>query len=136
MPVTTRSQINTNMTTRVSEKAAELQPKKISNPNLVAPRPPQPKLQVSFLTQEEFDARNYEMDRMGGRVNGLLTTISLPAINNDPEDWLKYEIYVPEGYVKPDNKIYVVAPDGYYWEHRHSSYGGHYFDLDKISNRR
>ena len=131
MPVTTRSQTNTNMTTRGSY---ELQPKKISKTNLIAPRPPEPKPRVSFLTQEEFDALNYEMNIMGGLCNRLLTAISIPAIQNDGEYWLKYESYVPEGYVKPDNKIYVVAPDGYYWEHRHSSYGGHYFDLDKISN--
>lgn len=141
MPVVTRSQTNSKICTRSSVRnVVELQPKKrnvvrkrsvVSRPE----RPQSPEPQVTFLTQEEFDASNYDKRHNNGYVNGLLTAINILEVNKiDPEDWIKYECYTPKNYVRPDNYIYVVAPDGYYWELRHAIFAGHYYDLDKISN--
>lgn len=127
MPVITRSQTNSNKQT-YSNNNVQLQPENI-NMSL-----PKPKPQVTFLTQEEFNASNYKKSRIGGYIKGLLKAVSLTAIKDDPEDWIKYEIYIPKDYIKSDKHIYVVAPHGYYWKYRHAAYAGYYYDLDKISN--
>lgn len=134
MTVETRSQTTSKMTTRSANKDLVLSPKKAAVPKkkavLTSQEPDE--LHVTFLTQEEYNAAGYIDSKYGGCIRSRLVAACIPAIYNSEEDDIAYEPYIEDGYKRPQDKIYVVAPDGYYWDLKHRPYAGWMYSLERI----
>ena len=127
MPVQTRSMTKSAISLPVEKKRNVK-----SKPNTQKESPPkvsQPKLRVTFMTQEEYNEAGYIDSKNGGSIDWRLVAAYIPAIKNSLEDDILLEKYTDE-YVK--DKPYVVAPDGYYWRLRKVPYAGWFYDLEKI----
>lgn len=142
MPVVTRSQHKKNTNTNIHPKQDMTPPKQDITPPKQDKKVnkiyhdcvfDKPYPRVTFLTQEEYNIAGYTTGEYGGYIEKFLIAACIPKIHNSIDDDIAYEAHVEKGYIKPDDKIYVVAPKGYCWVSRKCYMIGYMFFLERIN---
>ena len=135
MPVTTRSQSKTKSETKSKTKTKTETNKHKTEPKkpFVIFNPPQPR--VTFMTKEEYDKAGYTDSIEGGYIDWRLIAACIPTIINcgvKDVDGIALGRYIDPNCVIPEDKIYAIAPEGYYWEQHKIPYADYVYYLDKI----